>query len=116
MVADILDKDKQYTKVSHSVAEYLRKNNIQVVLTGHQICGDHPAIVRAENAVFINGDTGHDPRGEACHTLEIKATPNLAEVSIQATLADGTPINTQLTITESKIIGDPYIGHVLSIP
>lgn len=113
MVADILDKDKQYSSVSPSVLDYLRKNKIQAVLTGHQICGDHPAIVRADNVLFINGDTGHDPRGDAWHTLEIKATPNQADISIQARLSDKTPVNTQLIITENHIIGDPYIGRVL---
>lgn len=113
MVADILDKDKQYSDVSPIVSEYLRKNNIQIVLTGHQQCGDHPAIVRAENTVFINGDTGHDPRGDACHVIEIEATSRRAHASIRGTLSDKTSVNTQMTITADKISGDPYIGRVL---
>ena len=122
MVSDVLDKDRQYTKVSESVSEYLRKNNIRVVLTGHQQCGDHPAIVRTDNAVFIDGDTmpttcdpntPNNPRGVMCHTLEIKASPDQAEVSV-ATLSDNTTTQTQLTITPNQIIGDPYIGQVLS--
>lgn len=123
ITADMLGENRQFTQVSPYVSDYLRKNSISVVLTGHQPSGDHPAILQSDQIVFINGDTSYanqdqknpnDTRGDAGHLLEISAGKEQAQISIQATLADATPVCTELNVTPEQIEGDPYIGRVLS--
>ena len=125
ITADMLNKERQFKEIPPSVGEYLKSNGMQIVLTGHQPCGDYPAVLRDDhqNILFINGDTGYakidpknpdDTRGQASHTLEISATKDVAAIDIDATLSNGTKAITQLTTTSDGIVGDPYIGKILS--
>jgi hypothetical protein len=124
ITANMLDKNRQFIDISPIVNDYLSDNGISIVLTGHQPSGDHPAILRSvtNRVVFINGDTGYakinptnpdDTRGVACHTTEIQADLQHADIQIKAVLSDSTAVQTRLTVTDSKIEGDNHIGKVL---
>ena len=118
----MLNNQRQFIEPPQEVSQYLRDNRIHVVLTGHQPCGDHPAILRtAYNALFINGDTGYaafaqsnpdDTRGVTSHTLEIVASSDQANIRIEAVLPDKTFVTTKLTVTPEKIGSDAYVGRV----
>lgn len=119
---DNLGKNREFIEINPQVVSYLERNRIQVVLSGHQPGGDHPVIIRDNNLLFINGDTGYakfnpgnqdDTRGPTCHTLELVANSEETICSINATLADNTQVTTQLTVNSSGISGDPYIGKIL---
>lgn len=121
ITADMLSPDRQFVKIPSEVSHYLRQNEIQIVVTGHQPCGDHPAILRDNGLLFIDGDTGYaafnpqvvdDTRGGATHTLEILANEHTAEIDLKATLPNKTKVRTQLSITADTIEGDPYVGLV----
>jgi hypothetical protein len=125
VTADMLSADRQFTMVPDEVSDYLLANRISVVLTGHQPCGDHPALLRnkLDNLLFINADTGyanfnpakpHDTRGVACHSLEIIADNNKTSISIDAMTATGLEVKTNLMITPDNIMGDPYVGKLLA--
>ena len=123
ITSDMLSKDRGFIDIPAIVRDYLIKNKIYVVLTGHQPSGDHPAILRNGNVIFINGDTGYakfnpgnpdDTRGEAFHVLEITAAADEADIFIRAALADGTPSTTNLFTSKNKFCGDEYIGRILS--
>lgn len=124
VTADMLGKEREFIGVSPLVSQYLFNNKINVVLMGHQPCGDHPAIFRSASQpiLFIENDTGYakgdlsnpdDTRGKACHTLEITADAMQTHIHIQAILLDGVAVTTDLTVTAEKITGDKYIGKVL---
>lgn len=53
-------------------------------------------------------------RGAALHTTQIIADTRQACVHIKARLSDAQSVDTQLTVKQDKIEGDPYVGHVLS--
>lgn len=119
---DNLGGDREFVEIDTRVANYLTNNEINLVLTGHQPIGDHPAILRHSNLLFINGDTGYaksdpkspdDTRGATCHTLEIRANSEETQCCIKATLSDFTLVTTQLKINSQGILGDPYIGTIL---
>lgn len=121
ITADMLDPDRQFIGVPGAVSRYLRENGIHVVLTGHQPCGDHPAILRDNGLLFVNGDTGYasfnpkivdDTRGGATHTLQILANKDGAKIDLQATLPNKTHIRTQLSVQADEITGDQYLGRV----
>ena len=121
ITADMLDPKRQFTKIPEEVSRYLRENGIQVVLTGHQPCGDHPALLRDKGLLFINGDTGYaafnpqiadDTRGGATHTLEIIANKDKADIDLRASLPNKIKIRTQLSIRPDTIDGDPYVGLI----
>jgi hypothetical protein len=121
MTADLLGQGRQFAEVPEAVSQYLAANKIQLVLTGHQPIGDHPAILRSKNILFINGDTGYaksdpknpdDTRGVTTHTLDILASPLTTQVDLKATLSDSSTVTTALTVTPDHIAGDPYIGRV----
>lgn len=123
ITADMLNSDRQFMRIPNTVANSLRENGISVVLTGHQPCGDHPAIIRDKGLLFINGDTGYaafnpqiidDTRGEATHTLEFIADENKEEIDLHAILPNKTKVRTKLSINGDTIEGDPYIGFVTS--
>jgi hypothetical protein len=124
VTADMLSESRQFKPIPDSVSQYLLANNISVVLTGHQPCGNHPAIVRnsSNNLLCINADTGyaqfdpnntHDTRGTSGHTLEIIATPNQTSVLISATISNSSSADTTLIVTPNEITGDDYIGKFL---
>ena len=125
VTADMLSADRQFAAIPAEVNDYLLANNISVLLTGHQPCGDHPALVRnqSNNLLMINGDTGYasfnpvvpnDTRGVACHSLEISADPHKTVITIDAINAQALSINTLLTLTPDNILGDQYIGKLLA--
>ncbi|MDR3476471.1 MAG: hypothetical protein P4M14_00385 [Gammaproteobacteria bacterium] len=124
ITADMLNAQRQFVTIPENVNQYINRNKLSIVLTGHQPCGDHPCIIRntSNNALFINGDTGYaiesknpdDTRGHACHTVEIAVDDKLAShVEINATLPDKTAVKTELCVLSDTIEGDPYIGIVL---
>jgi hypothetical protein len=119
---DNLGKNREFIEINPEVVSYLERNRIQVVLSGHQPGGDHPVIIRGNNLLFINGDTGYakfdpknpdDTRGPTCHTLELLADSEETLCSINATLSDNTQVTTQLKVNSSGVSGDPYIGNIL---
>jgi hypothetical protein len=124
VTADMLTPGRRFTQISDEVDDYLLANKISVVLTGHQPCGDHPALLRNQrnNLLFINGDTGYadfnpskpsDTRGVACHSLELSADTNKTVVTIDAITAQAITVKTSLTLTPDAISNDNYIGRVL---
>lgn len=119
---DNLGKDREFIGIKPEVVSYLERNRIQVVLSGHQPGGDHPVVIRDNNLVFINGDTGYakfdpknqdDTRGPTCHTLELLANSEETLCFINATLSDNTHVTTHLKVNVSGVSGDPYIGTIL---
>jgi hypothetical protein len=125
MTADMLGKEREFIEVPGVVDDYLTDNSISLILTGHQPCGDHPAIRRGKShpLLFIDGDTGYgkgdlsnpdDTRGKAFHTLEITADRQKTCIDIAARLANGESVITHLTVSEKDITGDYYIGKLLS--
>jgi hypothetical protein len=125
MTADMLNPDRNFKDIPSDVSQYLRQNNISIVLTGHQPCGDHPVLLRNadNNILFVNGDTSYanatpqslgDTRGDVYHTVEISVDRLSTDVVIEAKLSDGTTVTTKLCITPNQIQGDPYIGTVIS--
>jgi hypothetical protein len=123
ITANMLGHRRQFIQVAPEVSEYLQKNKISLVLTGHQPCGDYPAILRNQenNILFVNNDTSYantnvnpnDTRGCAMHTTEIIATMSQVHVNIQAILSDAVVVKNYLTVQADNIVGDPYIGRVL---
>jgi hypothetical protein len=124
ITADMLSPERHFVPIPHTVSEYLIKNNISVVLTGHQPGTDHPVLLRSDEdkLFFVNGDTGYaivetqnpdDTRGLARHTLEMTADRDSVQIQVQATLLNGDAVKTDLTVTSSEIKGDPYIGKIL---
>jgi hypothetical protein len=123
ITANMLGKNRQFTEVPSVVSQYLQRNNIHVILTGHQPIGDYPVILRASHSLFINGDTGYakfnasnpnqdDTRGNTAHALEIAASPQLAQIAIKATLSDDTHVANKLAVNGDSIVGDDYIGRI----
>jgi hypothetical protein len=124
VTADMLNTDRQFSVISDEVCDYLVANRISLVLSGHQPCGDHPAVLRNKhnNLLFINADTSyanfnpakpHDTRGAACHSLEVIADDNKTNITVDAITASGQVAKTNLTITPDTITGDPYVGILL---
>jgi hypothetical protein len=124
ITADMLDKDYQFTDVPSSIGRYLKNNGIQLVLTGHQPCGQHPALLRDDKhaILYINGDTSYatydpknpdDTRGPTHHVLEITASPHETDVTLQATLPNAMSVITKMKITPDSIKGDPHVGRLL---
>lgn len=124
MTADMLNSDRSFAEIPNDVEEYLNKNNLTLVLTGHQPCGDHPALLRSpsDRVLFLNGDTGYadvhpqnpdDTRGMTNHIVDITTNLQQTKISVEATLVDGTPVKTQLMITANNIEGDQFIGKLL---
>ncbi|CEK09606.1 metallophosphoesterase [Legionella hackeliae] len=124
VTASMLDDQRRFTEVSPEVSSYLTKNKISVVLTGHQPCGDHPAILRSndDQVVFINGDTGyanaeakdpHDTRGPVTHTLQIFSEDDSTTINIDARLLTEGRISTQLKIAQGKVISEHLVGKLL---
>lgn len=120
----MLDKERQFVPVPLAVNDYLNKNKISVVLTGHQPCGDHPAILRShdDSVVFINGDTGyanasendtHDTRGMANHTLQLFTDTSGLKIKIDARVLEYGRIKTKLMLAEDKIVSDHLVGKLL---
>lgn len=126
ITADMLGPNRRYVGAPAAVSHYLRESNIQVVLTGHQPCGDFPVILRSEDKdndvpVFINGDTSYadvqtadNTRGAATNTLEIFVEGHVHKVDVKATLSDNSQMRTQAIINGTLIVNDPYIGRVTS--
>jgi hypothetical protein len=124
ITADMLNPERNFVPIPHSVSEYLIRNNISVVLTGHQPSTDHPVLLRSdeEKLFFVNGDTGYaivetqnpdDTRGLSRHTLELTADREQVEIQVQAILLNGDAVKTDITVTSQEIKGDPYIGKIL---
>ena len=124
ITADMLSPERRFLPIPHVISEYLIKNNISIVLTGHQPSTDHPVLLRSDedNIFFVNGDTGYaqfdpknpdDTRGLACHTLEMAADREQVQINLQATLLNGDCVKTNLTVTATAVKGDPYIGKLL---
>ena len=67
VTASMLDKDRRFTEVPEIVSDYLHKNNITLVLSGHQPCGDYPALLRSKDdrVLFINGDNSYANANQA---------------------------------------------------
>ena len=121
MTSDMLGPQRQFAGVPVDVDDYVTKNNLKVVLTGHQPIGDHPCILRSEKVLFINGDTGYaagpknpdNTRGNANHILEMTADKKKVDVKSRASLIDNTRVETQLCVSREGVLGDKYIGKVL---
>jgi hypothetical protein len=123
VTADMLSSDRHFTSVPAAVCEYLHNAQISVVLTGHQPCGDHPALIRGENGILsINADTGyadynpdnpHDTRGKASHIMEIQSDADKVTVEIAATLSDGISVRSNLIINANRILQEPFQGKLL---
>ncbi|MBI2786359.1 MAG: metallophosphoesterase [Legionella longbeachae] len=124
VTASMLDDNRQFISVPEAVSSYLIKNDISVVLMGHQPCGDHPAVIRSddERVVFINGDTGyanaaakneHDTRGPVSHTMQIFSEHNQIKIDIDACLLTEERVSTVLKIVQGKVLDEHYIGKLL---
>lgn len=120
----MLDEQRQFVAVPNSVSDYLQHNGIYLVLTGHQPCGDHPAILRSEGdrVLFINGDNSYanaqannpyDTRGGASHALQITGNAHKARININAKLRDNSHVQTCLDIINGQFSGDDHIGTLL---
>jgi hypothetical protein len=125
VTADMLNTDRQFSVISDEVCDYLVANRISLVLSGHQPCGDHPAVLRNKhnNLLFINADTSyanfnpakpHDTRGAACHSLEVIADDNKTNITVDAITASGQVAKTNLTITRDTITGDLMVSFCVS--
>jgi hypothetical protein len=115
MVSTALNSKGEYEHVTPAVLKYLDENNIHAVLTGHQKCGDFPVVLRANNSVIINSDTGYDPNDhQAVSAIEIMATDSRADIKIEGMLDKNLQASTQLIVSSRQgIEGDPYIGKML---
>lgn len=120
----MIDAQRQYVHVPEVVSDYLSRGGINVVLTGHQPCGDHPVLLRSQDdrVVFLNGDVGyanskannmHDTRGLASHTTEIEIDEKQTVISIDANLFTGKRILNSLRIADGKVADDSYVGKLL---
>lgn len=124
VTASILDGQRQFQAIPTEVSDYLQENGIYLVLTGHQPCGDHPALLRSsdDRLLYIMGDTGyansqaneiHNTRGKTSYALQIYADIHTAHVDINAHLLTGTQVNTYLSIKRGQIATDSYVGKLL---
>lgn len=119
ITSDYLDHQRQFKQIPYAISEYLEDNDLQIVLSGHQPCGDHPAIVKDGSLIFINGDTGYsnpqDPkntRGCAFHCLELVTKEDHVRIELNAVLSNKNPVNTHLEVHKRFIKGNPYIGLI----
>lgn len=124
VTACMLDDQRRFTEVPHIVSDYLHQNGIQLVLSGHQPCGDHPALLRStdDRVVFINGDTSyansranniHDTRGPSSNTLQIQVHDEHLNVSIEASLLTGKEIQNSIDIVKGVVVDNTPIGKLL---
>lgn len=124
VTASMLSEQREFQHVPEMVARYLTSSGINMVLTGHQPSGDHPAILRSLNdqVIFVNGDisyanaqanNAHDTRGQAWHCIQIQVDNSRTKLEIDAALLTGKTLNHQLTIEESGVVDKSYIGKVL---
>lgn len=124
ITSDMLGENRRFVSIHPDVSRFMKKNGLRILHTGHQPCTDKPILLRDNDngVIAVNGDTGrafHDPnnpddtRGQASHVLEISASKDRTLLNIRATLADGTPVNTELLVTNNGIEGDDYIGRLL---
>lgn len=121
MTSDYLNSKRQFIPIPIAVVEYLEENQLQIVLGGHQPCGDHPAIIRDETCLVINGDTGYSnpqgslqggTRGLASSCLEVVAHCDSVDLQLQAMLSDGQKVTTKFGLHPGYIKGDSYVGLV----
>ena len=121
MTSDYLNPKRQFIPIPIAVVEYLEDNQLQLVLGGHQPCGDHPAIIRDETCLVINGDTGYSnpqaspqggTRGLASHCLEVVAHCDSVDIQLQAMMSDGQKATTEFGLHPGYIKGDSYVGLV----
>ncbi|KTD07268.1 metallophosphoesterase [Legionella jamestowniensis] len=124
VTASMLDDNRKFISIPPEVSTYLTKNKISLVLTGHQPCGDHPAILRSDDdqVVFINGDTGyanteakdpHDTRGPVTHTLQIFSGLDDMKIDIDARLLNEGRVSTKLKMAQGKVVSQHYVGKLL---
>ncbi|KTD43675.1 metallophosphoesterase [Legionella quateirensis] len=124
VAASMLDSQRRFVPVPGLVSDYLYRNGIQLVLSGHQPCGDHPALLRSEDdrVVFINGDTSyansranniHDTRGPSFHTLQIHANEDHLNINIDASLLTGKEIKNSLDMSNGVVVDETPIGKLL---
>ena len=124
VTASMLDEHRQFTRNTKLVSNYLQQSNINLVLTGHQPCGDHLVLLRSKDdrVVFINGDISyadaksrnvHDTRGLASHTLQILVNDKCSKINIDAYLATGKRVQNSLDLVEGTVVDDTHIGKVL---
>lgn len=120
----MIDAQRQFVDVPEEVSDYLSRGGINIVLTGHQPCGDHPVLLRSvdDRVVFLNGDVGyanskanntHDTRGLAAHTTEIDIDLEETKISIDASLFTGKRLINSLRIQNGYVAGDTFIGRLL---
>lgn len=124
VTASMLDSQRQFTEVPSVISDYLQQNSIKIVLSGHQPCGDHPALLRSKDdgVVFINGDTSyansranniHDTRGPSFHALQIKANDEHLNITIDACLLSGKVTQNSLDIINGKVVDETPMGKLL---
>lgn len=123
VTASMLDQNRSFTEVPDLISNYLIKNKIKLVLSGHQPCGDYPAILRSKDdqIVFINGDTSYansnsnpnDTRGQAHHNLEILVNENGMKINIDASLSTGERITNSIEMVDNKVVDCTHIGKIL---
>ena len=124
VTADTLNANRELTEIDSTVIDYLKRNNISVVLHGHQPCGDHPLFLRSDGdeVLFINGDTGYakfdpsnpdDTIGNVYHSLSLLANPHMVTINVDARLSDDIDVKTELSISGDKIYGDKFVGRLL---
>lgn len=120
----MLDSRRRFVEVSETVSGYLSRNGIQLVLSGHQPCGDHPVLLRSkdDSVVFLNGDIGyanskagnvHDTRGSAFHTVQIDVEEAVMQVTLDASLLTGKQIRNVLKMHQGKVVDDTLMGKLL---
>ena len=125
VTASMLDHQRRFAEVPDFVSDYLRDNKIKLVLSGHQPCGDYPALLRSKDdqVIFINGDTSyanskagdvHNARGHANHTLQVLVNDHRhLQININARLATGKLLENCLEIIDDKVADNSYIGKML---
>lgn len=124
VTASMLDMKRQFQAVPEIVSDYLHRSKIHTVLTGHQPCGDHPAILRArdDKVVFVNGDISyadvksqslHNTRGLARHSIELSADANHTVIRVDACLSTGKRVENEVALQAGRVINDTCVGKLL---
>ncbi|MBA2655842.1 MAG: metallophosphoesterase [Tatlockia sp.] len=124
VTGSMLDQSRRFIEVPDLISDYLSKNKINIVLTGHQPCGDYPALLRSrdDQVIFINGDTSYantdskhpnDTRGPARHSLQILVNEQSTQINIDARLATGEKVLNSLKFVDGKVSDETYIGKIL---
>lgn len=124
VTASMLDDQRQFVEVPGEVSDYLQRNGIKLVLSGHQPCGDHPALLRSKDdrVVFVNGDTSyanayannpHDTRGPASHTLQVHVNEEHLCIKIDASLLTGKTSQNSLDMVNGEVVDNTPIGKLL---